>query len=158
MAPKPVVAVLDTSVLYGTTSRRALVEAIRQGRFDGVWSPHIIGELYRVLTIRWLRENGFDTRSLTDLSRASKDMMDVLLAALTLVDTSPTADEALVTMNDADDFHLVRAARLAGAGFVVSANTRDFPKRNARNQHVFDGIEFVECAPFLARLGADDTT
>jgi PIN domain len=153
-----IVAVLDTSVLYGNTSRRALVEAIRQGRFDGVWSPHVIGELYRVLTIRWLRKNGFGAASLADLSRVSKDMMDVLLAALTLVDTGPTAHEPPITLSDADDFHLVRAARLAGAGFVVSANTNDFPPTNAQGRHVFQGIEFIECAPFLARLGTHETT
>jgi hypothetical protein len=85
-------------------------------------------------------------------------MMDVLSAALTLVDTSPTAGESLITMNDADDFHLVRAARLAGAGFVVSANTRDFPPPNARGQYLFEDTEFIEYGPFLARLNADDAT
>jgi hypothetical protein len=156
VAAKTVVAVLDTSVLYGNASRRALVDAIRCGRFDGVWSPHVIGELYRVLTIRWLRTHGFATTSLAELSRASKDMMDVLLAALHLVDTSPSADEALTVLDDADDYHLVRAARLAGASFVVSANTRDFPPKNTEGRHVFEDIEFIECAPFLARIGANE--
>jgi hypothetical protein len=156
VAADEIVAVLDTSVLYGNTSRRAPVEAIRQGRFDGVGSPHIIGELYRVLTIRWLRKRGFDAASLTDLSRASKDMMDVLVATLRLVDTGPAADEPLTVLDDADDFHLVRAARLAGAGFVVSANTRDFPPQDAQSRHVFEGIEFIECASFLDRIGANE--
>jgi predicted nucleic acid-binding protein len=156
VAAEPIVAVLDTSVLYGHTSRRALVEAIRRGRFDGVWSPHVIGELYRVLTIRWLRTHGFDTTSLAELSRASKAMMDVLLVALRLVDTGPNAGEALTVLDDADDYHLIRAARLAGASFVVSANTRDFPPKNAQGRHVFEDIEFIECAPFLARIGAHE--
>jgi predicted nucleic acid-binding protein len=153
MAGEPVVAVLDTSVLYGNISRRALVEAIRQGRFDGVWSPHIIGELYRVLTIRWVRTHGFDAASLADLSRASKNMMDVLVSALQLVDTGPSADESLDALDDADDFHLIRAARRTGASFVVSANTHDFPSPNAQGRHVFEGVEFIECAPFLDRIG-----
>jgi hypothetical protein len=155
VAAETIVAVLDTSVLYGNASRRALVDAIRQGRFDGVWSPHVIGELYRVLTIRWLRKHGFEAASLAELSRASKDMMDVLLAALRLVDTGPAADESFAVLDDADDYHLLRAARLAGASFVVSANTRDFPPKDARGRHVFEDIEFIECAPFLASIGAD---
>lgn len=153
-----IVAVLDTSVLYGSTSRRALIEAVRQDRFDGVWSPHIIGELYRVLTIRWLRKNGFDAVSLGDLSRSAKDMMDVLLAALRLVDTGPQANESPILLDDVDDFHLLRAARLAEASHVVSRNTRDFPGANHQGRHVFENVEFIEYEPFLRLVGTDEPT
>ncbi len=156
MADEPIVAVLDTSVLYGNSSRRALVEALRQGLFDGVWSPHIIGELYRVLTTRWLRQNGFDAVSLNSLSRSSKDMMDVLLAVLSLIDTSPMPDESPIVLSDAGDFHLIRAARLAGARYIVFRNTQDFPDMDADGRHVFDSVEFVEYEPFLRRLGTDE--
>ncbi|HEY0380771.1 MAG TPA: PIN domain-containing protein [Candidatus Elarobacter sp.] len=151
------VAILDTDVLFGTKSRIALVEAVRQRRFDGVWSPHIIGELYRNLTIRWLRKHGFDSESLSKLSRASKAMMDVLLRALSLVDTGPTENEPLISLRDIDDFHLVRAARLSGARFVVSNNTRDFPPLDAAGKHTFEGVEFITYAGFLEELGTTET-
>ena len=157
MARNGIVAILDTDVLFGTTSRIALVEAARQGRFDGVWSPHIIGELYRNLTIRWLRKHGFDSESLAKLSRASKAMMDVLLRALSLVDTGPTEDEPPITLRDIDDLHLVRAARLSGAGFVVSNNTHDFPPPDASGKHIFEGTEFITYPELLDKLGVTET-
>ncbi|MBV8642864.1 MAG: PIN domain-containing protein [Candidatus Eremiobacteraeota bacterium] len=145
------VAVLDTSVLYGEASRRQLVSAVNEGRFDGVWSPHVIAELNRVLTIRWLREHGSGVASLRDLSQSAKKMMAFLFVVLRLVDTSRT-DAPTIDLRDADDYHLVHAARLGRAAFVVSANTRDFPPPGRDGRRSYDGIEFIEPAPFLARL------
>jgi len=146
------VAVLDTSVLYGDSSRRELVAAIREGRFDGIWSPHVVAELNRALTVRWVQQNGFGNASLRRLSRAAKDMMDVLLSTLQLVDSNPVDGEEPILFDDVDDYHLIRAARLARATFVVSANTRDFPKRGRDGRRVLDGVEFIERAPFLSRI------
>ena len=51
-----VIAVLDACSLYGNANRRALVQAALDGTFDGILSAHVIGELYRILTIRWIRK------------------------------------------------------------------------------------------------------
>ncbi len=151
---KPIVAVIDTSALYGDRSRRALVLAANEGLYEGVWSPHVIGELYRILTVRWIEKYGLNGDSKSRLSRKSKDMMDVLLAAFSLVDTGPLESEDPIAMRDPDDFHLVRAARFASAGCVVSENTRDFPPKDADGRHRFEGIEFLTVNDFLASIVA----
>ncbi len=84
-------------------------------------------------------------------------MMDLLLRALSLVDTGPAEDEPAIPLRDIDDFHLVRAARLSGAGFIVSNNTRDYPPLDARGKHTFEGVEFVTYAGFLDELGVTQT-
>lgn len=128
----PIVAVLDTSALYGSKNRRRLVALALQGAFVGVWSPHIIGELYRVLTERWTEKRGHSAASHDELSRSSKAMMEVLLAALVLQDTGPRDDKNIdENLKDSDDFHLLVAARRAHAAYIVSENTHDFPERDA---------------------------
>jgi len=57
---KRFVAVIDVNVVYARKKMEAIIEAIRQDRLDGVWSPHIVGELYRILTVRWLQKRGAD--------------------------------------------------------------------------------------------------
>ena len=47
--PLPPRAVLDTSTLVPAGSRRLLHEAADAGLYTAIWSPWIIGELYRVL-------------------------------------------------------------------------------------------------------------
>jgi predicted nucleic acid-binding protein len=125
-----------------------LIEAIRQGRFDGVWSPHIIGELYRILTVRWLQKYGADADSLKELSRSSKVLM-YLAATLRVVDTGPHEDENLP---DPDDFHLIRAARLSHASFIVSENRADFPPLERDGRYRYDGVEYITYVDFLSRL------
>jgi predicted nucleic acid-binding protein len=152
---KPLVAVIDTNVLYGRKKRDVLMEAIREGRLDGIWSPHIIGELYRILTVRWLEKHGAERDSLRELSRASKALMELLATTLRVVDSGPHEDEDLP---DPDDFHLIRAARLSRAGFVVSDNTKDFPRSDRDGRHVYDGVEYLTYSAFLSRIELQERT
>ena len=128
------------------------MQAALDGTFDGILSAHVIGELYRILTIRWIRKNGDGAESERELSRLSKDMMDVLLAAFTLVDTGPQEGEVAIALPDGDDYHLVRAARLASATHVVSENVRDFPPADGDGRHRYEGIEFLTAAQFFTAL------
>jgi predicted nucleic acid-binding protein len=152
-ALKRLVAVIDANVLYARKKREAIIEAIRQDRLDGVWSPHIVGELYRILTVRWLQKRGADEASLRELSRSSKALMELLVEVLQIVDTGPQEYEELP---DPDDFHLIRAARLSNAGFVVSENTGDFPAIGSDGRHVYDGVEYLTYDALLSRLGVEE--
>lgn len=149
---KLAVAILDTSVLYGNGSRRAIVGACNDGLFEGVWSPHIIGELYRVLTLRWIEKTGLSKESLATLSRKSKDMMDVLTASFQLVNTAPIPNENPFDISDVDDYHLIRAARIARATHIVSNNTNDFPLVDETGRYRFEGIELITASDFLKDL------
>ncbi len=118
----------------------------------GVWSPHIIAELNRVLTLKWLDKNGDTAESRRKLSTSAKAMMDVLTKVFELVDTAPVDHEDAIEINDRDDRHLVRAARIAAARFVMSENTRDFPQSGADGRRLVEGIEFLTKADFFNRF------
>ncbi len=119
----------------------------------GIWSPHIIAELNRVLTLRWLDRNGDGVASRRALSEAAIAMMDVLTRAFELIDTAPVDGQMLIDIGDRSDHHLVHAARFAGAGFVVSDNTRDFPRAGSDGRHVTDDVEFLVLREFFRRFG-----
>jgi putative PIN family toxin of toxin-antitoxin system len=118
--------IVDTSTLYGPTNRRAIVAAANEHRIEAYWSPPIIGELYRVLTVRWIQRSGADFMSLAKLSASSKRMMTILTDVFGIVNPKPPY-VAWDGPRDPDDNHLYCAATACSADFVVSENTTDFP-------------------------------
>lgn len=85
-APASPRAVLDTNVLYSHARRIALVELVRLGRFEAIWSSWFVAELNRVLTWQWAERHGLSAEAQRRASVESKEMMTHLLAAFTLVD------------------------------------------------------------------------
>lgn len=79
-------------------------------------------------------------------------MMRVLSATLELVAPVPPYPGAWPTLTDIDDFPVWAAAKLGGAQFVVSENTRDFPPRGQDGRHIYEGIEYLTARTFLSRL------
>jgi predicted nucleic acid-binding protein len=147
----PPIAVVDTSALFGHHGRKAIVEACNAGILVAVWSPHIVAELNRVLAISWLEKYGSSKDSLNRMSRSSKDMMDVLTSVFEIVDTGPTEAETAIDIKDIDDRHLMRAARLASAAYIISENTRDFPPADGDGRYVLEGVEFLRPSTFFDR-------
>jgi predicted nucleic acid-binding protein len=144
-------AVLDTSVLVPDRVRRALVAAARADQFEGIISPHIIGELYRVLTVIGIRRaRGFSPALGRQLSRDSKALMSILLNDFELWNTEPPYDPPVTS--DPDDHHLMLAARRAQAQFVVSNDDNNYPSADSMGLHVVDGIEFLSSNSFSLRL------
>lgn len=135
-------AVIDTSSLVPAGLRRALQQTARGGGFVAIWSPWIVAELYRVLTWQWLKRNpDFSTANETACSRSAKAMMTLLIATFEIVSPVPPYPQAWGTLVDVDDLPVWAAAIMAGARYVVSENTHDYPPPDASGRHVYEGIE-----------------
>ena len=65
-ARRPLVGVVDTSVLVSRRDIEPIAEAARDGYVIPVWSPCIISEAVRVLTWRWLRSRLHEPRTPRD--------------------------------------------------------------------------------------------
>jgi PIN domain len=159
------IAVLDTSVLVPTALRRDLVEAAALRRFTAIWSPWIIAELNRVLTWRYIKQHlplGINVEGASSvrqheraISRASKAMMTLLVPVFEVVDPKPPYPAAWATLRDVWDVPIWAAAKSAGAQYVVSDNTRDFPPRRPDGRHVHEGIDYVRGREFLELILGD---
>jgi hypothetical protein len=150
IARMPPRAVLDTSTLVPSGRRRSLQEASRSGAFIGIWSPWIIGELYRVLTWQWLeRTRDFSPANATDCSRSAKSMMTLLIATFETVSPVPPYAPAWPGFADVDDHPIWAAAVLGRAPYVVSENTRHFPPAGPDGRHSFQGIDYLTVEEFL---------
>jgi hypothetical protein len=152
-------AVVDTSSLVPAHLRRELQQAAQLGAFTAIWSPWIIAELNRVLVWRWIKDPpaGMPRADLSNAnerrySAIAKQMMQWLLPCFEVATPLPPYPPAWETLTDVWDHPIWAAAKLGQAQFVVSENTRDYPPPQADGRHVFEGIEYIGGAAFLARL------
>ncbi len=157
-------AVVDTSSLVPARFRRDLQQAAQLRAFTAIWSPWIIAELNRVLTWQWIkRVHRGDTEA--DLSaanerrcaEAAKTMMQLLLPAFDVVTLLPPFPLAWDTLTDVWDHPIWAAAKLSGAQYVVSENSRHYPPRGNDGRHVYEGIKYLGAEDFLALLNGDVT-
>jgi len=152
----PIRAVVDTSALVA--HRQDLQQLAQSGIFTAIWSPWIIAELNRVLTWHWLtriRPGDVSPQSYARCSQAAKTMMDVLFATFTLVHPEPPYPRAWEGLTDPWDEPIWAAAKLGGAQYVISQNTRDFPPADAEGRHAHEGIEYLTAERFMALLKGD---
>ena len=164
-APGPI-AVLDASVLVPHWSRVALraLALERPPRFTPVWSTAIVAETWRTLTLRAERAG----QTGAAVSRAAHALWRLLDPVFQVAEAStPPAGGPPSPLRDPDDAHLWHAALHAGAQYVVSHNTRDFPPllfvvaqvggaERPVGRHVHAGIEFLTAIEFIEDvLGAD---
>ena len=162
-------AVLDTSVLVPAWLRVDLQSLAQDGAFTAIWSPWIIGELHRTLTWHWLARRAShvitsagDPVTACDVSVANwlrcgmmaKQMMEILLATPNweLVDPRPPYPTAWETLADVWDYPIWAAAIAGHAAYVVSNNMRDYPPAGADGRHVYDDVEYISGANFVALL------
>ena len=112
-------AVLDACVLYPTVLREILISVADAGLYDPVWSQRILAE--------WRNAAG----------RLGPDGLAVAGAEIALLCAArPGAaapDDGCAAGGyewpDPADRHVAEAALAAGAGLIVTANLRDFPRR-----------------------------
>jgi hypothetical protein len=144
-------------VLFPAWSRvLLLLLAERQPhRFQGVWSKEIIRELWRTIGTRSAARG----RPAESVQNQALAMIYPLQRVLILVDgagcppgTPPSP------LSDPNDTHLWYAAINAGAGYVVSHNTRDFPPAvpvepatgsPRAMRHRSHGVEFLTAIEFI---------
>lgn len=155
-------AVLDTSALWGRGPRSELIRALDAGRFEGLWSEWILGELYYGLAWDWAANKGTDDTQRRAMSSSAHAMLRLLIPRLELVTIRHAAVEPWPSLRDQEDEPVWATAVLGRATHVVSMNTRDFPPNTAAPgeppRHVWDGIEYLEPQAFLAMVWADDPT
>jgi hypothetical protein len=159
-------AVLDASVLISGWSRFVLqrLAATDPPRFDAVWSTAIIGETWRVLTEQRLQAGDASTL----IGRDAHEMwarLDPVLRVAECWRRPPGAPPS--PLRDPRDEHLWNAAVNAGAGYVVSHNTRHFPPAvhvtvpaaggpvQAR-RHLYHDVEFLTAIEFVEGVLDED--
>lgn len=79
-------------------------------------------------------------------------MMEWLLPSFDLVNPLPPYATAWETLADTWDLPVWAAAKLGQAQYVISENTHDYPPRDAQGRAIYDGIEYLSGAAFLALL------
>jgi len=138
--------------LVSASTRRRLILAAQENLCKLYWSPWIIAELNRVLTIKWILRRGINKHSQIQLSKASKTMMTWLTTFFDIADPKPPWPMAWPALSDADDLPIFATACRIGAQFVVSENTHDFLPPDKLGRHIWNEIEYIHPQEFLARL------
>jgi len=150
----PIRAVCDTNVLVPYAYRRHLLEAAAFGLFCPLWSPWIIGELYRVLTWKWAQKYGTSETERRRCSVAANAMMTLVLPNWEPVDIAPPWPAVWPTLNDPYDVPIWATALKGHARYVVSENTLDFPSADASGRYMWQEIEYIRIDEFLRKIEA----
>ncbi|MCY0877747.1 MAG: PIN domain-containing protein [Firmicutes bacterium] len=143
-------AVCDTSVLVPSRYRKKFHQAAEAGLFVPMWSPWIIGELYRVLSWKWAETHGTTDEQWRVCSEKANTMMLLLEQCWTLVDSRQPWPLAWSSLEDEFDKPVFATAVRGGAHYVVSNNTHDFLPANKQGRHVWQGIEYMTAPVFLS--------
>lgn len=117
-------ALFDTNVLFGHECRKFIYDVAHEDLCECYWSPHIIGELYRTVTMTKLKKLGFEHAKI--LSESSKKMMDIMEPCFYCVSSYSNTDlELRHFLKDKDDFHLYQAATFKKIDYIVTNNGND---------------------------------
>lgn len=112
------VAVYDACVLYPAPLRDLLIRLAQTGHFRARWTDRIHDE--------WMRNL---LKNRPDLSSAALERTRQLIDA-SVADALVTgfeAHEAMLTLPDSKDLHVLAAAIRCNAGVIVTYNAKDFP-------------------------------
>jgi hypothetical protein len=139
--------------LLGTHRRHLLAGAVLKYYF-GYWSPWIVAEVVRQRT-EWIAERAVrEGVSASELRRrllVSRERVNTLLReaslGLRVVNHASAPSTGLAWLQDVDDWPIMQTALAARAHVLVTENTRDFPRGEARN-----GILLLGAQEFLQRL------
>ena len=117
-------ALLDTCVLWPSLQRDVLLSLAAEGMYRPVWSHVILAELEYEQAAKLVRR-GVDP---TDACRRAAYLVQQMRQAFN--DAEITGWEGLdgtFGLPDPDDEHVLAAAVVAGAGAIITLNTKDFP-------------------------------
>ena len=118
-------ATLDTSVLWPSLQRDFLLSLAIEGAYRPTWSSVILDELEfheeAKLVTRETPTDEAARRAATLIAAMRREFADAEVAGWELL-------EGTFGLPDPDDEHVVAAAVIAGAGAIVTENTRDFPR------------------------------
>ena len=131
-------AVLDACVLYPTILREVLLDVAGAGLFAPVWSERILGE-WRIAAARLGEDMGAVAGA------------EIAQARLRFPGAEAEADAGMALafdLPDPNDRHVVATALATGAGVIVTANLRDFPRWTLAGA----GLDAVHPDEFLTAL------
>ena len=118
-------ATLDTSVLWPSLQRDFLLSLAIEGAYRPTWSSVILDELEfheeAKLVTRETPTDEAARRAATLIAAMRREFADAEVAGWEPL-------EGTFGLPDPDDEHVVAAAVIAGAGAIVTENTRDFPR------------------------------
>jgi predicted nucleic acid-binding protein len=168
-APDLPQAVLDTSVLTPRWSRLTLLALAAEPsfRYRPVWSEWTLSETWRVLTQQRLQK-GARPKEVSAGANAMLLHMLPLMRLVSVANLPPAARHS--PLSDPNDALVWATAVVAGAGYIVSHNTRHFPplveepliaqgRRYRLRRHLHEGIEFLTAIEFIEDvLGEDAAT
>lgn len=128
-------------------------------RFQPIWSEWIIAETWRVLAWQALSHGDGPTEARWRLvSRSANRMLEYLLPVMRMASLhgyrGPGPWPGLA---DPNDIPVWDTAMAAGAHYVVSHNTSDFPPVTD-GRHVWHGIEHLTAIEFIADVLEEDIT
>jgi len=141
-------ALLDTCVLWPSLQRDVLLSLAAEGMYRPAWSSVILAELEyeqaAKLTRRGVVPADADHRAAHLIQRMRQAFDDAEI-------TGWEGLEGTYGLPDPDDEHVVAAAVVAGAGAIITLNTKDFPATLLPS-----GLETLRPAEFAANTVALD--
>jgi predicted nucleic acid-binding protein len=138
----PLVAVLDSNVIWSAALRDTLLRVALEGVFQPAWTDHILDDMIRTLHQRRPHLN------LAALERTAELMRRHFPAAM----ITRYEHRIAYMQNDPGDRHVLAAAVHAGAANIVTWNTRHFPPEACAPY----GVEVLTPDEFLCRLWQAD--
>ena len=138
----PVGAVLDANVLIAAGPRDTLLRAAERGLYQPFWSETILAEVQRNLAALLAR------RSHADPAKLAATLVGAVRAHFPEAIVSDYEAIVHAMTNNPKDRHVVAAAIVARASFIVTANLTDFPVSALRP------YQLEACSPdtFLSNL------
>ncbi len=132
-------AFLDACVLYPTVLREVLLGVADAGLIEPAWSPRVLEE--------WARAAARLGPGQEAVARGEIAMLKARWPGALVADDPGVG----LILPDADDAHVVAAARGAGAELIATLNLRDFPARALADL----GLHAEHPDAILVRLWAD---
>ncbi|MCO6005418.1 PIN domain-containing protein [Actinoallomurus purpureus] len=133
-------ALLDTCVLWPSLQRNFLLSLAAEGMYRPAWSSAILEELEYHETEKLIRRGEQEDKAaaralfLIDQMRSAFDDAEI---------QGWEGLEGTYGLPDPDDEHVLASAVVAGAGAIVTHNTKDFPQSKVPN-----GIDVISPAKF----------
>lgn len=139
-------AVLDTSVIFPARLNDTLLSFAEQQMYRPLWSEAILRELResRARTYPHRDPQLVELRVLA-MSRAFPDA--------SVAGWKKTAEEIAHLLPDPHDAHVIAAARIGGAEFIVTDNLKDFPPKTLAEW----GLSAISADQFLVKLWRSDS-
>lgn len=147
-------ALLDTCVLWPSLQRDFLLSLAAEGMYRPVWSTEILAELQYEETDKLVRKGEDEDKAAVRASLLIEQMRSAFHDAEV---HGWEGLEGTYGLPDPADEHVLAAAVVAGAGAIVTHNTKDFPRsRLPKGIDVAPPAEFAAHAVELEPLRAFD--